>query len=394
MAPTDFSNSQRIVYLISRYMDGAIDFAELQELDEWRKNGNEPLFRRLLDENEQKEALKKMQGYNSAASLQRLRQQMILSGRKSKSISIRVRLLAAASIVIAIGLSLTFYLMKPAKQQMVSLRPHPMYVPPGSDKAILTLANGKKVLLGKNAAGVIAIQVGIQASNSTAGKLTYTQNAKATNPDMIIAFNTIETPRGGKYEIELPDGTKVWLNAASSLRYPVSFAGQSREVELTGEAYFEVAKDKTRPFTVSASNQKVTVLGTHFNINAYKDEPRIATTLLEGSVKVSYGENHALLAPGQQSSLTEGKLTVTETDTYVATAWKDGKLAFMRTDLKTVLRQISRWYNVDIEYIGKTPEFSISGDVSREADLSAMLRILEIYNVHFVQQGRKLIITQ
>jgi len=396
MAPIDFSNAQRIVYLVSRYIDGTIDFAQLQELDEWRKTAkeNEVLFQQLIDQEKQKAAIERMQAYDSPASLEKIKSLITASKEQQATYkTLWAKLLVAASVIAVIGISVFMYQRKPISQQTASLKPHPTFVAPGSDKAVLVLANGKKVLLTKQASGVIAVQAGVQVSNSKNGQLVYTGNLKATNNNMNIAFNTIETPRGGKYQLQLPDGTKVWLNAASSLRYPVAFSGSTRDVELTGEAYFEVAKDKTKPFTVNASSQKVTVLGTHFNINAYKDEPRIATTLLEGSVKVTYGESHALLVPGQQSSLRGEQLTVAKTDTYLATAWKDGKLAFLRTDLKTVLRQISRWYNIDVEYIGKTPQFSISGDVSRDADLSAMLRILEIYDVHFTQQGRKLIIT-
>jgi transmembrane sensor len=395
MASSDFPQAQRIIYLISRYNDGSIDFAELQELEQWRRQerSNEALFKELLDEKKQQQAIERMQSYDTAGSLRKIKERIAAENNKTKfSIGKWPKLLMAAAILVCLGLFLILRLKQHPAQTMVDLKPRPTYIAAGSDKAILTLADGKKVLLTKKTTGIIAEQAEIQINNSTDGKLTYSPIGKADNSTMNIAFNTIETPRAGKYELQLPDGTKVWLNAASSLRYPIAFNGKTRDVELTGEAYFEVAKDKTKPFSVTSSGQKVTVLGTHFNINSYTDEAHIATTLVEGSVQVSYGANHALLIPGQQSALSDGQFNITKADIHLATAWKDGQLAFLRTDLKSVLRQISRWYNIDVEYVGKAPNFSISGDVSRDADLSAMLKILELYDVHFVQQGHKLII--
>jgi len=392
MAQHDFPQSQRIVYLMSRYISGLIDFGELQELDNWKKEseGNAKLFEELLDEANQKQAIARMQGYDSKATLQKLRQAIVTS-QKVKSIRrLWIRIAAAGTVLFVVGIFALFILKQKDVNLTTSLKPHPQYVPPGTDKAILTLANGKKVIINPKSSGLIAMQGGIQVSNAKGGTLVYRASGE-TNSNM-HQYNTIETPRAGKYSIQLPDGTKVWLNAASSLRYPVAFKGNIREVILSGEGYFEVAKDKTKPFIVQAAGQKVTVLGTHFNINAYNDEPQITTTLVEGSVHVEGGGNDGLLKPGQHSLFAQGKFKIEKADVYSATAWKSGQLAFLRTDLKAVLRQVSRWYDIDIEYQGTVPSFTISGDVSRDADLSAMLEILKLYNVQFIQQGRKLII--
>jgi transmembrane sensor len=390
MALQDFPEAQRIVYLISRFTSGVIDFAELQELDNWKRQSesNRQLFNVLLDEAKQREAIEKMQGYDSKGSLQKIKQAMAFSQNRT-IVAPWIRIAIAASILVAAGLIL-FVSRQRQPQQYAIVKSHPEYIAPGSDKAILTLANGKKITINQNTKGVIAIQAGMQVRNAAGGTIVYTQSGETNNH--MIEYNTIETPRAGKYHLQLPDGTNVWLNAASSLHYPVAFKGKTREVELTGEGYFEVAKDKTKPFSVTASGQKVTVLGTHFNINAYNDEPQVATTLVEGSVHVATGKHEALFKPGQQSLLKTGELNVVPADLHLATAWKNGQLAFLRTDLKTVLRQISRWYDIDVEYQGSVPHFTISGDVSREADLSAMLEILKLYDVRFVQEGRKLII--
>jgi transmembrane sensor len=396
MAQPDFPEAQRIVYLVSRYIDGSIDFAELQELDSWRKEKpeNEILFKELINKENQDQAIRRMQSYDTQGSLSKLRQ--TIAEKKSKdnaTIKLWKLLLTAASITLLIGTFIFFYFEKQDhNNDDAALKPNPQYIPAGTNRAILTLAGGKKIILNQSAIGIIATQGNMQVKNAQDGKIIYSETGQQ-NASALAEYNTIETPKAGKYKVQLPDGTNVWLNAASSLHYPIAFNGNTREVELTGEAYFEVAKDKHKPFTVTSAGQKVTVLGTHFNINAYKDESNINTTLLEGSVRVNSNDNQALLKPGEQSALSGETLKVSKANIHLATAWKDGQLAFGHTDLKSVLRQTSRWYNIDVEYIGKVPDISISGDVSMDADLSTMLKMLQFYNVHFVQQGRKLIIT-
>lgn len=394
MAQNERLQAQRIIYLVSGFIKDTLSFAELQELESWRKEnpGNQQLFDELTDTAKQQQAVQRMQQYDTEGSLNKVKQVIQASNKRDK-LSLRwpKALVAAATVILASTLLILYFRHTPS-EQIVSLQPHPQYIAPGSDKAVLTLANGKKIVINPTANTVIARQGGVQISNTSGGRIIYTRVNQLTN-DM-AEYNTIETPKAGKYQLQLPDGTKVWLNAASSLHYPVAFTGNTRTVELNGEAYFEVAKNKSKPFTVVSGGQKVTVLGTHFNINSYKDEDHIATTLVEGSVQVSFGGKQAILIPGQQSAVKNGEIKVSKADIHLAIAWKDGQLAFLRTDLKSALRQISRWYDIDVEYIGNVPDFTISGDVSRDADLSAMLEILKLYDVHFVQQGRKLIITK
>ncbi|WP_449437476.1 FecR family protein [Pedobacter steynii] len=263
-------------------------------------------------------------------------------------------------------------------------------IPAGGNKAYLTLANGKKISLTDVSSGTIATQAGIQITKISNGQLVYTiANQKAIGQNDY--YNRIETPRGGQYQLNLPDGTKVWLNSASSLKYLVNFSSKKeRIVELTGEAYFEVAKDKNHPFLVRSAGQEVKVLGTHFNVNAYDDENAVKTTLLEGSIKVN---NDVVLIPGEQSVFAGGKLNVKTVNAGDAIDWKNGEFVFNKDPLTDILRKVSRWYNVDVIYIRDlgsgldVPTFS--GSVSRFENVSVILRMLEeTSNVRFAIEGK------
>lgn len=263
-------------------------------------------------------------------------------------------------------------------------------IPAGGNKAYLTLANGKKISLTDASSGTIATQAGIQISKTSNGQLIYTiTNQKTVGQNDY--YNRIETPRGGQYQLNLPDGTKVWLNSASSLKYLVNFSSkEERIVELTGEAYFEVAKDKNHPFLVRSGGQEVKVLGTHFNINSYEDENGVKTTLLEGSVKVN---NSVILVPGEQSVFTGDKISVKTVTANDAIDWKNGEFVFNKDPLTDILRKVSRWYNVDIVYVrdlGSQQDVpTFSGSVSRFENVSVVLRMLEeTSNVRFAIEGK------
>jgi transmembrane sensor len=219
------------------------------------------------------------------------------------------------------------------------------------------------------------------------------QNTKDDMPTKTV-YNTIETPKGGQYRIDLPDGTMVWLNAGSSLRYPNRFAGQERKVALTGEAYFEVAKNKQMPFRVVSGKQVVEVLGTHFNINAYTDEASVKTTLLEGSVNVLLQETHQseLLNPGQQAVVkyNGSSIVVQPVKVEEAVAWKNGYFMFVDADLESIMRQLARWYDVEVAYEGNLGSLKFGGMVSRSKSIAQTLRILELTgNVRFKVAGRR-----
>jgi transmembrane sensor len=286
-------------------------------------------------------------------------------------------------------------------------------VAPGGNRAVLTLAGGQKIILDSAAAGILAEQGNTHVQKLGDGKLAYEAGDGAggrggggTKGAAAPLYNTLTTPRGGQYQLTLPDGTKVWLNAASSITYPIAFTGNSRSVEMTGEAYFEVTHDKKHPFTVKAGGQTIEDIGTHFNVNAYADEPAQVTTLLEGAVSVS---GH-LLRPGEKATVigaagsgatatgTTGAgavdIQVTQGDPDQAVAWKNGLFNFTDAGLQTVMRQLSRWYNVDVTYKGNIPPRQFTGMIGRSLTLNQVLEGLALENVHYqIEEGNRLIIT-
>lgn len=294
----------------------------------------------------------------------------------------------AASVILICSIAAGFYFLNSpqnndAKQAVVV---------PGGNKAILTLANGEKVIL-DTTRGVISTSADMTVSNTANGMISY-EKLKSVLNGTRMEYNTIETPRGGTYRVNLSDGTKVWLNSASRLRYPVVYAEAERIVELEGEAYFEVAKDRRHPFKVKSKGQVVEVLGTHFNVNSYDDEPFEKTTLLEGAVNVSTASHKLLLKPMQESINRGGELSGQQTaDAAQAVAWKNGYFQFDDEDLVSVMRQISRWYDVEVVFVGKPSGKKFNGIISRAKQLKIALEIMEATgNVSFKMEGRKLIV--
>jgi transmembrane sensor len=303
------------------------------------------------------------------------------------------RIAAAASILLFLTAGAYFILHKKAPDQQLA-QIHD--IAPGTNKAILTLANGKKIVLNHSQNGLLA-QQGASAVNAANGEVVYHPTVNETS-GAELTYNSITIPRGAEYEVVvLPDGSKVWINSASSLRYPTAFTGSDRKVQLTGEAYFEVAHNAAKPFKVTSNGQTVEVLGTHFNINAYDDEPAIKTTLLEGRVKVtaSTSKEVRFLQPGQQSALNAGSFMVSPVETEEAVAWKNGQFMFENDNIQYVMRAISRWYDVDVEYSGAIPEDSFGGGVSRFKNVSEVLNILQLTGkVHFKVEGRKITVSK
>lgn len=273
---------------------------------------------------------------------------------------------------------------------------------PAKEGAILTLANGRQVVLDSMGNGIVTTQgkTTVLISN---GQLVY--NAGTTESE--ILYNTMTTPKGRQYQLVLPDGTAVWLNAASSITYPTAFVGKNRNVSITGEAYFEVTKDKTKPFQVKVNNMEVEVLGTHFNINSYADEASIKTTLLEGSVRVIKGNDMAMLKPGQQAQIntttvamssgrqqsnTAGITVINNANLDQEMAWKNGSFQFDGVPLSAVMRQLSRWYDVEIVYEKGVPDINLGGEMKRDLNLSQVLKGLGKMGVNFRIEGKKLVV--
>jgi transmembrane sensor len=302
--------------------------------------------------------------------------------------------IAVASVIILIGgLALFFYIRQSISNQ--ELTRFASDLPPGKNNAILTLSNGQKIVLTETNKGEIAKQGPVSVTKTQDGTIIYhidhTAAIDVKAPAKELQYNTIATPRGGKYQLNLPDGTKVWLNAATVLKYPVVFAANERRVELTGEAYFEVSKNKQQPFHVKTAQQDVEVLGTHFNVNAYNDEKEVKTTLLEGSVKVlalnvkpnTKMPGSIVLKPNQQATVSETGLHVTDADMKETMSWKNGMFEFKNSDLTSIMRQASRWYDVDVVYEGGIPDVKFSGEVSRSVNASTFLEMLKYLDIKF-----------
>ena len=299
---------------------------------------------------------------------------------------------ASVLLVFAIGLAIYMQQFDGNNRQEVIM--------PGADKAVLTLADGTQVALDSVAKGSLYNQGGVQVIDS-GGNVAYTAAPVATGETM---YNTITTPRGGQYKVIMADGTQVWLNAASSLRYPVTSGSGRRVAELAGEAYFEVTSMKNPegegklPFIVEVADMQVEVLGTHFNVMAYGDEPAIQTTLLEGAVRVSDGDSELLLKPGQQAQLAKEKgLSLSrQVDIRAVLAWKNGYFRYNDTGIITIMNQISRWYDVQIEYDSpQIRQLNFGGVVSRKDQVNAMLDLMELTGVvHFEIKGRTILIKE
>lgn len=300
---------------------------------------------------------------------------------------------AAVLIVFISGIAAWFALRNPKDNTIANAPPQQLKnkAVPGGNKAILTLSDGSTIILDDAKNGKVAQQGGTQIAKSANGQLVY--KALDGKPSEVV-FNTLTTPRGGQFKLTLPDGSEVWLNAASSIKYPTAFIGNERKVEISGEAYFEIAHNAAMPFKVSVNGMVVKVLGTHFNINAYNDEASIKTTLLEGRVSLTKGSNAAILNPGQQAQLgNNGNIKViNHVDLDQVVAWKNGYFSFNRSNLQTVMRQLARWYDVEIDYEGKIPERQFGGKIDRNSDLSEVLKILEESKIHFSIEEKKIIV--
>ena len=316
----------------------------------------------------------------------------ILAADKQNIIPIRAKrrwLWAAAGVALLITAA-GYLLLQPQKvtQPVIAVKPSGKQdIAPGGNRATLVLGDGSQLTLDSAANGTLSQQGNTQVVKLANGQLAY-QTAGQSSTQAIL-YNTIYTPRGGKYKVTLPDGSKVWLNAASSLRYPTAFT-DTRSVELNGEAYFDIAPDAAHPFIVSHEKTVIEVLGTTFNMMAYTDEASIKTTLLSGAVKV----NGQKLKPGQCASISNGKLSIEEgVNTEAAVAWKNGYIQFEGNDIRSAMRQISRWYDVEVTYKGEIPSH-FRGIIPSHVPVSEVLKMMEMTGeVTFEISGRTIIVS-
>ncbi len=389
----------RLEYLFKCYVYHNCTIEEEEELMVLlSKSENEATIRVLIEEfMESPESEIQMPGGAATAVLQSILQKdkgraAPLKNKNPQFVPwIRV---AAAAMLLIVGGALWRIVKKDKKDSQTDVAPvaekHSV-VSPGGDHAFLTMSDGSTIVLDSIRDG--KFQQGNTKINKQNGVLIYRASAssKSTAP---VSFNTLTTPRGGEYQVVLPDGSKVWLNAASSLHFPTAFAGNQREVELTGEAYFEVTRNKDKPFRVKVGDMRINVLGTQFNVNAYADADAIKASLLEGSIKITKGNTSDLLRPGEQAVLNKkgDGIEIRNPDMEEVIAWKNGLFQFDGADISTIMRQIGRWYDVEIVYAGKPPERRFEGKISREAQLSDVLKILELSTVKFTVEGKRIIV--
>ena len=305
------------------------------------------------------------------------------------------KIAVAASIAMVLGLSaylLFIQVTRDKSSQLYSNTGSKEIDAPSKTKATITLVDGRKVSLDSVSSGILAQQGDVSLIKTADGAVSY--QSPAGGEQSALQYNTITNPRGSKVvSLKLADGTMVWLNAESSLTYPVKFAKNERKVSITGEAYFEVAHNFDQPFTVNKGETNVQVLGTHFNVNAYDDEANIKVTLFQGAVKVTNGKRASLLKPGQEALIASDIRVVDHPDLEEVMAWKNGMLQFNGADISVIMRQVSRWYDVQVVYEGSKPTGHYKGKTSRNLSATQMLKVLEFSGIKFRIEDQKIVVT-
>ena len=373
--------TERIPELIVRLLKQEATEEEIAELESWKQASpaNAALIAGMLKEGYVVNGLKELETAQKRSTAKLAAAGIVLQDNKDhiRVRRITYRWVAAAAVLMALATGVYFWSQR-SLQQIPELAGN---IAPGSTKAILTLADGSTVAL--DSTGNRVISQGSTAIRQQGGQLEYDVKGEPAS----LSYNMLVTPRGGQFRITLPDGSKVWLNAASSLRYPTAFLNNTRTVEITGEAYFEVAPDAAKPFKVKVNDRtEILVLGTAFNVNAYTDEPTINTTLLDGAVRI----NTQTLTPGQQAQVnTAGAIKlVNDVDVSETVAWKNGIFSFNNADVRTVMRQIGRWYNIEIIYEQAVYTTKFKGKIGRDLNLTDALEVLKKAGVNFKVEGR------
>lgn len=380
--PYSDEKAYRIAYLVLGYLRKTLTEAEHDELDAWVEASDENmlLFEELTDEKNIEANLEWMESIQTENALEKTKKQLQFAPSAKNRKRKLWPLIAAAALLIAV---VALYLIQPEKTSKVSTTVHVAVndASPGRNKATLTLSNGRVINLEEKSTGIIENETGTKIEKKEDGLLMYEKLTTAKQP----AYNTISIPRGGQYALTLSDGTKVWLNALSSLRFPEQFSDSLRVVELSGEAFFHVTKDKQHPFLVRMNDQgEVKVLGTQFNVNSYNDEEAKEITLIEGSVQVTSKNNRLQLVPGQQARIRQGNITLEKhADVDATTGWKNGEFVFRDADIYSIMRQAERWYDVNVIYRTTSSEhFNFS--ISRNEPLSKILHLMELTGkIHF-----------
>lgn len=370
----------RLEDLAHKYLMGTLSREEQQEFDYWFNTTNEepiPVPDVLAEDKET----------HRLAILKKIRKELDMEA--PRKITLWRNIAAAVAVVFVVGLTALFYLKQHQRPEPGGSDLLASDIAPGKNAATLTLADGKKIALSALKNGELLAQAGVEIEKTADGQLIYKQKNAGTT--VKTDYNTLTTSRGEQYQVSLPDGSSVWLNAASSVKFPLSFGAlKERRVYVTGEAYFEVSKDKLKPFRVVSDQQVVTVYGTHFNINSYGDEAAVKTTLLEGSVDV----NGILLKPNQQGVLAGGKINVIPVRVENVVAWKNGYFRFSSESLESIMRKVSRWYDVEVEFQNPSlKKVEFGGVMTRYATISKVLEMLELTEeASFELKGKTIIV--
>ncbi|QEC43066.1 FecR family protein [Pseudobacter ginsenosidimutans] len=380
----------RLKFILERFNEGTASAAELAELEQLL-NDSEAVS--LIDELWDKVPV-------TSTFFEESKTEALLAGveARNQQVQIRERMrkkrmafgIAASLAILLSATALYLALSKDKPEKIIAATPvTPVRIAPGDDKAILVLADGSTIHLEGSNTNNIPAQGNAQITGINGQVIYASKNAGAP-----VVYNTLKTPRGAQYQLQLADGSRVWMNAGSSLHFPTSFPGKERIVELTGEAYFEIAKDAQKPFRVKVNDMQVNVLGTQFNIMAYENETSKAVTLLEGAVNVEHRQQSVNLKPGQQTQSSDqtGLRLLSNIDTEEAIAWKNGLFITNHTSLPVLMRQIERWYNVNVVYEGKVPDKKFGGKIPRKSDLQEVLQVLEFSKVYTKLDGNKLTI--
>lgn len=380
---TNQNNNPEFEELAKKYLDGTITSEEQVRFESWYTNFNDEYLQLDSDRYESVEQLR-------MAMYQRIEDGMVI---KKKRKALFFKIAAAALVLITLSLSLNFYLSdKPSPFNPVTFA-NADHIGPGGNSAFLSLNNGTTIDLNKLVDGEkIEIEGALFQKNKDGELELVVVNSQVPLSSSVI-YSTISTPKGGNYKVILPDGTRVWLNASSSLKFPVAFAQNERKVELVGEAYFDVTSNKESPFKVISKSQEVKVFGTEFNVSAYPEEMNMKTTLIEGSVRITAANHSLFIEPGEQSILNEkGVLQVVNIDVLNVKAWKDGYFAFDKLSIEEVMNQISRWYDVKVAFEGKNAQKQLIGQISKEENLSTVLQMLQYNGVNLSFESGTIVI--
>ena len=378
----DIKQAYRTAYLIAGFLKRTLTEEEKRELDAWilASDENMELFEKMTDEKNIEQAADWFRKMNVEDELKAMKKR--IHHRKP---FLLWRYAVAAAVVILIVAGVYIYQNNNYKNSTTSLSKE-LDIMPGSDMATLTLDNGQKILLDtKGADTTINSQVKILRKD---GQLVYNEKKSAN----VLVYNTLTVPRKGQYKLVLPDGTKVWLNAESSIRYPVAFIGNERRVFVTGETFFEVAKDKSKRFRVVANDITIEALGTQFDVNAYSNEPFFAATLVEGSVRISNRSTENILKPGEQAQIVNNNLKIVNTNVDDVTAWKNNQFKFSGTSINEIMRQVERWYDADVEFKDSIA-LHLNATIERDVPVSKLLHIFEeTGQIHFKIEDKKIIV--